>query len=387
MAPAILTLNAGSSSLKFALYKDAEEAVLRGLVEGIGQTPRVSLTTSRMRRLDPPDLAGGSYEAVLDILLQWLNAQLDDDVIGAVGHRIVHGGRRFTDPVRIDAAVLQELTALTPLAPLHQPHNLAAIRAVARTQPALPQVGCFDTAFHRTMPAVATRLALPRVLGDAEMIRYGFHGLSYEFIAGRLHQVAPALARGRVIVAHLGNGASLCAMRDGRSIETTMGFSTLDGLVMGTRPGGLDAGAVLYLMQSRGMTAEAVEDLLYHRSGLLGVSGISGDMRELAASTRPEAREAIELFTYRIAGEVGRLAAALGGLDGLVFTAGIGEHDAALRAGVCRRLAWLGVMPDPTANAGGHGRISIAASPIEVWIVPTDEEAVIARHTRAVVAA
>lgn len=387
MAPVILTLNAGSSSLKFALYKGAEETILRGVVEGVGQAPRLSLMAPHLRRLDPPDLAGGSYEAVLDTLLRWLNAQLDGEAIGAVGHRIVHGGQRFMDPVRIDEAVLAELDALVPLAPLHQPHNLAAIRAVARAQPALPQVGCFDTAFHRTMPAVATRLALPRALGDGEMRRYGFHGLSYEFIAGRLRQVAPALARGRVVVAHLGSGASLCAMRDGRSVETTMGFSTLDGLVMGTRPGCLDAGAVLYLMQSRGMTAQAVEDLLYHQSGLLGVSGISGDMRELTASARPEAREAVELFTYRLAGEAGRLAAALGGLDGLVFTAGIGEHDAALRTEVCRRLAWLGVVLDPAANAGGHGRISTGASPIEAWIVPTDEEAVIARHTRALVAA
>jgi acetate kinase len=387
MVPVILTLNAGSSSLKFALYKGAEETVLRGVVEGVGQAPHVSLTAPHMRRLDPPDLAGSSYESVLDTLLQWLNAHLDGDVIGAVGHRIVHGGQRFVDPVRIDEAVLAELDGLVPLAPLHQPHNLAAIRAVARAQPALPQVGCFDTAFHRTMPAVATRLALPRALGDAEMRRYGFHGLSYEFIAGRLREVAPALARGRVIVAHLGSGASLCAMRDGRSVETTMGFSTLDGLVMGTRPGCLDAGAVLYLMQSRGMTAKAVEDLLYHQSGLLGVSGISGDMRELAASAMLEAREAIELFTYRVAGEVGRLAAALGGLDGLVFTAGVGEHDAALRAEVCRRLAWLGVVPDPAANADGKARISTDASSIEVWIVPTDEEAVIARHTHALVAA
>ncbi len=388
MAPVILTLNAGSSSLKFALYKGADETILRGVVEGIGQAPRVSLIASHMRRLDPPDLAGSSYEAVLDTLLRWLNAQhLEGDVIGAVGHRIVHGGLRFADPVRINETILAELDGLVPLAPLHQPHNLAAIRAIAQAQPALPQVGCFDTAFHRTMPAVATRLALPRALGDAEMRRYGFHGLSYEFIAGRLRQIAPALARGRVIVAHLGSGASLCAMRDGRSMETTMGFSTLDGLVMGTRPGCLDAGAVLYLMQSRGMAAKAVEDLLYHRSGLLGVSGISGDMRELATSARPEAREAVELFTYRIAGEAGRLTAALGGLDGLVFTAGIGEHDAALRAEVCRRLAWLGVVPDPIANAGGHGRISTDASLIEAWVVPTDEEAVIARHTHALVAA
>ncbi len=391
MAPTILVLNAGSSSLKFALYRGADQNILRGVVEGVGETPRASIGASRLQRLDPPNFAGSSYEDVLETLLRWLNAHLEGDAIGAAGHRIVHGGQRFVEPVRIDKAVLDELEALIPLAPLHQPHNLAAIHAIARAQPALPQVGCFDTAFHRTMPAVATRIAIPRDLGDAEMHRYGFHGLSYEFIASRLREIAPALASGRVIVAHLGSGASLCAMRDGRSVETTMGFSTLDGLVMGTRPGCLDAGAVLFLMQSRGMTAKAIEDLLYHRSGLLGVSGISGDMRELAVSNAPEAREAIELFTYRLAGEVGRLASALGGLDGLVFTAGIGEHDADVRAKICDRLAWLGIVPDRGANARGRSpseavQISTDESAVAVWVVPTDEEAMIARHTQAVLA-
>ncbi len=386
MAPVILTLNAGSSSLKFALYRGADQNILRGAVDGIGEVPRASITASRLRRPDPPRFVDGSYEAVLDTLLQWLNAHLEGEAIGAVGHRIVHGGRGFLEPVRIDAAILDRLEALVPLAPLHQPHNLAAIRAIARAQPGLPQIGCFDTAFHRTMPAVATRIAIPRALGDAELHRYGFHGLSYEFIAGRLRKLAPALARGRVIVAHLGSGASLCAMRDGRSVETTMGFSTLDGLVMATRPGCLDAGAVLYLMQSRGMTATAVEDLLYHRSGLLGVSGISGDMRVLAGSSAPQALEAIALFTYRTAGEVGRLVAALGGLDGLVFTAGIGEHDPALRAAICAALAWLGIGLDPVANDRGTGRISLDASLAQVWVVPTDEELMIARHTCALVA-
>jgi acetate kinase len=297
----------------------------------------------------------------------------------------VHGGTAYAEPVLIDAEVIAALEALVPLAPLHQPHALAAIRAVAAVAPEVPQIACFDTAFHRNQPPLAQLFALPRELTAKGIRRYGFHGLSYEYIVSALPHVAPEIASGKLIVAHLGNGASLCALRDGRSIETTMGFSTLDGLVMGTRPGCLDPGAVLYLLQARGMTAEAVEDLLYQESGLLGVSGISGDMRELATSTMPEAQEAIELFTYRIAGEVGRLVAALGGLDGLVFTAGIGEHDAALRVGVCRRLAWLGVVPDPTANEGGHGRISTDASSIEVWIVPTDEEAVIARHTHALV--
>ena len=385
MAPVILTLNSGSSSLKFALF-GKDQTILRGSVEGIGETPHASLDGSGRRQLDPPKFADSSYVGVLDTLLAWLTAHLEGDTIGAVGHRIVHGGLR-SDPVRIDKGVLAELEALVPLAPLHQPHNLAAIRAIAEAQPALPQVGCFDTAFHRTMPAVATRLALPRTLGDPALRRYGFHGLSYEFIAGRLREIAPALASGRVIVAHLGSGASLCAMRDGHSVETTMGFSTLDGLVMGTRPGCLDAGAILYLLRSRGMTTDAIEDLLYHRSGLLGVSGISGDMRELAASSADAAKEAVELFAYRLAGEVGRLVAALGGLDGLVFTAGIGEHDAAMREDVCSRLAWLGIVAEHTANEAGKGRISTDASSVEVWIVPTDEEVMIARHTHAVLAA
>ena len=387
MPKIILTINAGSSSLKFALYQGDHDNILRGEIEDIGRAPKLSIKATSARIVHPPDLAGASYDDVLQRMLHWLGAHLDGGVIGAVGHRIVHGGLRFTAPVRIDADVLTALDALTALAPLHLPHNLAAIHAIGRARPALPQVGCFDTAFHAAMPAVATRLALPRALGELGVRRYGFHGLSYEFIAGRLREIAPALAGGRVIVAHLGSGASLCAMRDGRSVETTMGFSTLDGLVMGTRPGCLDAGAVLYLMQSRGMDVKAVEDLLYHQSGLLGVSGISADMRVLAESEAPAAREAIELFAYHMAGEVGRLAAALGGLDGLVFTAGIGEHDAALRAEMCGRLAWLGVEVDAAANARGQGRISTAASAAAAWVVPTDEEAVIARHTHAVLGA
>jgi len=386
LAPVILTLNAGSSNLKFALYRGPEQSILRGLVDGIGQVPRFSLTQSSVRRAEPPVLAGGTFETVLHALLRWLNAHLEGDAIDAVGHRIVHGGDRFAEPVLIDAGVLAALDALGKLAPLHQARNLAAVHAIARAHPEMPQVGCFDTAFHRTMPPVATRLPIPRALGDAALRRYGFHGLSYEFIADRLRAVAPALAEGRVIAAHLGSGASLCAMRGGRSIETTMGFSTLDGLMMATRPGCLDAGAVLYPMQSRGMTPNELEDLLYHHAGLLGVSGISGDMRELAESAMQPARDAIELFTYRLAGEVARLTAALGGLDGLVFTAGIGEHDAALRAELCRRLAWLGVASDPVRNAHGAGRISSDASAVEVWVLPTDARAMIARHTHALVA-
>lgn len=392
MAPVILTLNAGSSSLKFALFRDAGPALLRGLVEGLDKEATISLKGPEAPLFKPPDLAGQPYEAVLAALFEALTRHLAGEKISGVGHRIVHGGTRFVAPIRISPEVLIALDSLIPLAPLHQPHNLAAIHAIAKAHPGLPQVGCFDTAFHSTLPIVATRLALPGDLGDPAFRRYGFHGLSYEFIAGRLCTLAPALARGRAIVAHLGSGASLCAMRDGRSVETTMGFSTLEGLVMATRPGNLDAGAVLYLLQARGMTAGAVEDMLYHRSGLLGVSGISGDMRELADSAQAAAREAVDLFVYRLCGEIGRLTAALGGLDGLVFTAGIGEHDAGLRAEVCRRLAWLGIVFDTDADARGPSadgalRLSLHASAVAVWMVPTDEEAMIASHTRDVLAA
>ncbi len=377
--PAILALNAGSSTLKFALFH-GETEILRGSVE-LGDNPSITATTADKKSVKPPNLGGKHYKDVLNTLLGWLHDQLGGERIAAVGHRIVHGGLRFADPVRIDSTVLAELQKLVPLAPLHQPHGLAAISAIQQSQPELVQVACFDTAFHRTMPEVATRLALPRDLGDANLRRFGFHGLSYEFIASRLRALAPTLARGRVIAAHLGNGASLCAMQDGRSVETTMGFSTLDGLVMATRPGNLDPGALLYLMQSCNMTTADLEDLLYHRSGLRGVSGLSGDMRELAASKDPRAAEAIALFTYRIAGEVARLASALGGLDGLVFTGGIGEHDPAIRTRVCEKLAWLGVVAQE-AGAPGPCRISTGDSAVEVWIVPTDEEAVIAQHTR-----
>ena len=383
MSNAVLALNAGSSSLKFALFTDAKDAFLRGQIEGIDQSPRISITDGT--RGEPPDVSAQDYDGVLRTLLNWLNTHLEGNAIGAVGHRIVHGGLRFREPVLIDPSVLGALDELVKLAPLHQPHSLAAIRAIARAAPSLSQVGCFDTAFHATMPAVATRIAVPEAAGGAALRRYGFHGLSYEYLSGRLRVLAPDLAVGRVIAAHLGSGASLCALLGGCSVETTMGFSALDGLVMATRPGALDPGAVLYLQQNCGMTAEQVESLLYHHSGLLGVSGISGDMRELAASAQPGAREAIELFNYRLAGEVARLTAALGGLDGLVFTGGIGEHDMATRSEACRRLGWLGVVLDEAANRRGAGRISAAGSGVEVWVIPTDEERMIATHVAAVV--
>jgi acetate kinase len=303
------------------------------------------------------------------------------DTLVAVGHRVVHGGRDFIAPVRLTAQIVQQLDALTPLAPLHQPHSLAPIRTLMALRPNLPQVACFDTAFHHTMPAVAARFALPREYEAEGVQRYGFHGLSYEYIARALRQQAPGLAAGRVVVAHLGNGASLCGMRDGCSQETTMGFTALDGLVMGTRCGTLDAGVVLYMLQQKGLTAHAVEQVLYERSGLLGVSGLSSDMRTLLASSDPRAHEAVELFAFRVAQQTAVMAASLGGLDGFVFTGGIGEHAAGVRAMVGERLRWLGVELDAAVNKGGPGRISTQHSRVEVHVITTDEEAMIAQHT------
>jgi acetate kinase len=371
----ILTLNAGSSSLKFALF-DGDQALLRGQFEDITEKPKASAQRADGAALDAPAVAGTGHEAVLPALLDWVRQHLGGASLAAAGHRIVHGGDRFTGPVRVDEGAMAAMTALVPLAPLHQPHNLAAIRAVSAARPDLPQVACFDTAFHRTLPAVARRHALPDRLG---LQRYGFHGLSYEWIAGQLPH---DLAAGRVIVAHLGSGASLCALYAGQSVETTMGTTPLDGLVMGTRCGTLDPGVVLYLMQEKGMDAGQIEHLLYHEAGLLGVSGVSADMRVLHASDAPAAAGAIELFAYRIAQLAGGLMASLGGLDGFVFTGGIGEHDHRVRALVADWLGWLGLVVDP--DAAVPGRISTAGSAIDVWVIPTDEEAVIARQTAAV---
>ena len=388
MPKAILTLNAGSSSIKFALYEMAVPAparlISRGQIEGIGSAPHfiardpdgTLLTEQRW-----PASAGLQHEALLTPLLDWITSHLGAESLVAVGHRIVHGGDAYARPVRLSASVMADLTKLTPLAPLHQPHNLAAARAVARLRPDLPQVACFDTAFHHGMTPTATRLALPRKYAAEGVRRYGFHGLSYEYIAARLREQAPALAAGRVIAAHLGNGASLCAMRDGRSVDTTMGFTALDGLVMGTRCGNLDPGAVLYLQQVHKLSAAAVEHMLYHDSGLLGISGISNDMRTLLASSDVHAQEAIDLFVFRIVREIGALTSSLGGLDGLVFSAGIGEHAAPIRAAVCTRLAWLGVECDAAANAGGAALISTPHSRVQLRVVATDEEAMIAAHT------
>ncbi len=366
MGGAVLALNAGSSSIKFALFavRGTEEPVLlsKGQVEGIGTAPHFTAQDPAGAVLEERRWPGGAdHGTVLQALLAWIQAQPGCEALVAAGHRVVHGGRDFTAPVRLTGDVVAALDRLTPLAPLHQPHSLAPIRALMALRPELAQVACFDTAFHHTMPPVATRFALPRAFEDEGVRRYGFHGLSYEYIARALRQASPGLARGRVIVAHLGNGASLCAMRDGVSVDTTMGFTALDGLVMGTRCGTIDAGVVLYLLQQKGLGADEVEALLYRQSGLLGVSGLSSDMRVLVGSREARARDAIELFVFRIARETAALAASLGGLDGFVFTGGIGEHSAEIRALVTERLRWMGTL--------------------DIRVIPTDEEAMIARHT------
>ncbi|HWK43781.1 MAG TPA: acetate/propionate family kinase [Stellaceae bacterium] len=391
MTDRILTVNAGSSSVKFAVFeaRDVSTPVLKGQIDGIGAAPRLSVVDRDGKSIADKSWskdAGHGPDDFLDELLKWVEEH-PADIVVAAGHRVVHGGGTFTAPVRIDEAVLRALERLTPLAPLHQPRNLAPIHALRRLRSDLPQVASFDTAFHRTMPDVATRLALPRSLTDQGIRRYGFHGLSYEYIAGTLARYDPALAAGRVVVAHLGNGASLCALKAGKSVDTTMSFTTLDGLVMGTRSGALDPGVLLYLLQAKGLSPADLEDLLYHRSGLLGVSGISGDMRALEKSDDPAAEEAIELFVFHAAREIAAMAASLGGLDGIVFTAGIGEHSPEIRRRISDRAAWLGVRFDQTANATGGPRLSTADSPVSVWVIPTNEEAMLARHTLDVLSA
>ena len=383
MKGSILSLNAGSSSLKFALF-DTEadlKATVRGEIENLESEPHMIARDEAGRVLIEKRLPAG-FDLALHTLLDFADAHLGRDGLIAVGHRVVHGGADHIGPEPITPALLTALERLTPLDPLHMPENLAPMRLVAAARPGLMQVACFDTAFHHTMPAVATRFALPRAVSADGVRRYGFHGLSYEYIASCLAEVAPALAGGRTIVAHLGSGASLCALKNGVSVETTTGFSALDGLMMATRCGLLDPGVLLYLGRQWYSFAD-IEAMLYHQSGLLGVSGISGDVRTLLASNDPHAVEAIDLFTYRIASQAGALIAALGGLDGLIFTAGIGEHAPPIRAAVCQRLGWLGLRLDPVANAAGAGRISTPDSAIDVRVIATNEEVTIARHTRA----
>ena len=393
MTNAVLTLNAGSSSLKFSLFEIASSGlhlVLEGQIESIGSAPHLVVKDANNALVAEhrwPDGRSLGQETFLATLFALVQDHLGADRMSAIGHRIVHGGAAFSQPVLIDDGVLAQLDALCPLAPLHQPHNLAAVRAAQAVRPGLPQVACFDTAFHHDHADVVTRFALPREWHDRGVRRYGFHGLSYEFVSGRLRELDPSLAAGRVIVAHLGNGASLCAIREGASIDTTMGFTALDGLMMGTRCGALDPGVILYLQQQMAMTSEAVQTLLYEQSGLLGVSGLSSDMRVLLASPDPGAKEAIELFTFRIAREAGAMMAAMGGADGFVFTAGIGENAPAIRTAVAGRLAWTGLVLDPDANARGAGLISAPRSRLKAWVIPTSEETMIARHTADVTAA
>jgi acetate kinase len=385
MADAILALNCGSSSIKFAVFEktDPPRRIALGQVEGLGIGPHFQAFDGSGTLLAEKRWQAGTHETFLHTLLSWAERHLGGNRLLAAGHRIVHGGDDFTAPVFLTESVLVKLKKkFERLAPLHQPHNLAAVTALMRLRPELQQIGCFDTAFHRTMTSTVRRYGLPRDLERAGVHRYGFHGLSYEYIAGRLKVLVPERANGRVLVAHLGNGASLCAIHDGESVDTTMGFSTLDGLVMGTRPGALDPGIVLYLLR-QGMDASALEDVLYHRSGLLGVSGISSDMRELIASPDPKAAEAIDLFVFRVAREMAALAMTMGGVDGVVFTAGIGEKSAVIRARVCERLSWLGLVLDTDANAKNLFEINASSSAIKAWIIPTDEELIIARHSFA----
>jgi acetate kinase len=382
---AILALNAGSSSLKFALFKIGSSLALiaKGEIENLDTTPHFVCRDATGAKLAETRGASSDFASTLEGLLKFVDQHLGDARLCAVGHRVVHGGVAHVAPERVTPTLLEALDALVPLDPLHLPHNIAPMRALGSARPHLAQVACFDTAFHHAMPRVAKHFALPRALTEAGVRRYGFHGLSYEFIVEQLKVSAPALAKGRVVVAHLGAGASLCAIQNGVSIATTMSFSPLDGLMMATRCGALDPAVVLYLTRAGKNLAE-IEDLLYRQSGLLGVSGISGDMRALIVSDHAHAREALDLFTYRAAIEIAGLVGALGGLDGLVFTAGIGEHAPTIRAEICARLAWLGVRLDVSANAAHATCIGAPDSQIDVRIIATDEEAMIARHTLTV---
>lgn len=388
MSETILVINAGSSSIKFQLFaiSDADrlQRRMKGQIDGIGTRPRLRAKGGEGRPLadevwEADDVC--SVPSALEKLVVFLRGQIDGPLPVAVGHRVVHGGPDYSEPVIIDSSVVEKLEQFSPLAPLHQPNNLAPIRAVLERQPQMLQVACFDTAFHRSHPAVADRFAIPESLYAEGVRRYGFHGLSYEYITKRLADVAPHLLDGRVAVAHLGSGASMCAIAGGRSVESTMGFTALDGLPMGTRPGQLDAGVVLYLMTEKGMSAKAVEHFLYNECGLKGLSGISNDVRELLASPDESAKLALDYFVYRIALFTGMLTAAMNGIDALIFTAGIGENAPAVREAVARRLNWLGVDLDAPANAKGELVISSKRSRVVCYVIATDEELMIATHT------
>ena len=387
----VLVVNAGSSSVKFQLYEARDrhdlKRLVKGQIDGVGSRPRLRAEASDDATLVDRSFAAeevADLPAAIQTLGTWLRQAQKIEPF-AVGHRVAHGGPDYTGPVLIDDGVLAKLERYVPLAPLHQPNNLVPIRAIQAGFPHLPQVACFDTAFHRGHGALVDHFAIPEPLYAEGVRRYGFHGLSYEYIAERLREISPQVADRRVIVAHLGSGASMCALLDGRSIESTMGFTALDGLPMGTRCGQIDPGVLLYLIQQKGMTASAVEDLLYRDSGLKGISGISNDMRELQSGAQPAAKLAIEYFVYRIGLYAGMLAAPLGGLDAFVFTAGIGENSPAIRAGVAEKLHWLGAELDDAANAAGEPRISKPSGRVTLLVVPTDKELMIARHTLAVV--
>ena len=389
MARQIAVLNAGSSSIKFAVFDDKADMTLRfrGQVENIGVGPRLQVEDPSGKIIAKEEWGAKQldHRSATKIILQASIAALGGEAVEGIGHRVVHGGTKFNAPTRITKDVIASLKSLCPLAPLHQPHNLSPIEAIMAEAPHMPQVACFDTAFHQSQSHLAQAFALPREITDAGVRRYGFHGLSYEYVSGKLREVAPEQADRKIIIAHLGNGASLCALDKGKSVATTMGFTAVEGLMMGTRCGSLDPGVLIYLMDEKKLNARGLEDLVYKKSGLLGVSGITSDMRALRASDDPRAREAIDLFVYRIVREIGSLAAALGGLDGIVFTGGIGQRDAKTRSEVVAGCTWLGAMLDATANAKGEGRIDAASSKIPVWVLPTDEERVIARHTAALI--
>lgn len=392
MSTAVLTINAGSSSIKFALFRLENQQVelkpelsktpsIVGQIDGLGTAEvRLRAKDSAGQVLTAQELASGAQHSVaFDQLLSWLLAQIQGLKLLAVGHRVVHGGEHFSAPTRLDAKSTKQLEALIPLAPLHQPHNLAGIHALQQLLPDVPQIACFDTAFHRTQPEIAQRFGLPKALSARGIKRYGFHGLSYEYIAAELPKLSPR-AEGRVIVAHLGNGASMAALQARQCVATTLGFSTIDGLIMGTRCGALDPGVVLHLLEQEGLSVKEVNRILYKESGLLGISGISQDMRTLLASDHPDAKLAVDLFCYRLIREIGSLAAALGGVDALVFTGGIGEHAAPIRAQVCKALTWLGLSFNEELNQAHALRISEAESRVDIMVIPTNEEWMIANH-------
>jgi acetate kinase len=388
----ILTLNAGSSSIKFSLFDGGETELVecvRGQIEGLGSTPQLEAERAGQkiadRKLDAREAS--DHDSALKVVLDLLEAEIGRMAISAVGHRVVHGGVSFTESIVLDEPRLRTLEQLNPLAPLHQPHNLSGVRAAQRAFPNALQVACFDTAFHRFHPWVNDTYALPRQLYDQGIRRYGFHGLSYEYVIGRLKQIAPLYEAGRVVVMHLGNGASMCAIRDGQSVGSSMGFTALDGLPMGTRCGQLDPGVVLYLLKEKAMTADQIEDLLYRRSGLKGLSGLSQDMRELEAAGTPEAAQAIDYFVFRIRRELGSMAAILSGLDAVVFCGGIGEHAFRIRERICRGFEWLGVELDDARNQAAETVISSDRSRARVFVIPTNEEMMIARHTARLLAA